>query len=125
MKTSRPVHLDLTRMKFPPMAIVSILHRFSGVVLFLMLPFLLYLLHMSLHSEESFTYVMQYTLTLPVTKILLWILLSTTALHFFAGVRHMLMDCGLGESLSAGRITAYFVMALTVIAMVIIGVWLW
>jgi len=121
--TPRPVHLDLTKMKFPPMAIVSIMHRISGVLLFLLLPFVLYLLHTSLQSQESFTQLLSFT-ALPLTKFLVWILISAASFHFFAGVRHMIMDCGFGEQLKTAKITAYFIFILEIIAMIFAGVWL-
>ena len=120
----RPVHLDLTRMKFPPMAIVSIMHRISGVLLFLLLPFVLYIFSSSLHSQESFDE-LQIFLVLPVTKLFLWLLLSAAAFHLFAGVRHMMMDCGAGEGLFVARKTAYLIFILEVVAMIAAGVWLW
>lgn len=120
---SRPVHLDLTRMKFPPMAIVSIMHRVSGVLLFLLLPLALYLLHTSLQSQITFTH-LHLTLALPEVRFLLWVLISAVAFHFFAGIRHMLMDCGIAETLETARVTAYLVMFLGVIVMIFAGVWL-
>lgn len=120
---SRPVHLDLTRMKFPPMAIVSILHRLSGVVLFLLLPFAIYMLHASLFSEASFTGLQQMLLA-PEWRFLMWVLLSAVGYHFLAGVRHMLMDCGIAESLCHARLTAYVLIVLQVIVMLLLGVWL-
>ena len=123
-KVERPVHLDLTRMTFPPMAIVSILHRISGVLLFLLLPFALYLLHHSLSSQDSFDQ-LQHQLHSPMMKLLSWILISSVSFHFFAGLRHMVMDCGIGESLKVARFTAFFVIFLAAIAIVLAGVWLW
>lgn len=122
--SSRPVHLDLTRMKFPPMAIISIMHRISGVLLFLLLPFILYLLHASLESQVDFSQLHHFTAE-PIVKFLMWILVSAICFHFLAGIRHMLMDCGLAEDLKIARITAYFIMTLEVVAMIFIGVWLW
>lgn len=118
---SRPVHLDLTHMKFPPMAIISIMHRVSGVLLFLLLPFMLYLLHTSLQSEVTFSQ-LQIMLAAPDMKFLLWVLFSAVAFHFLAGIRHMLMDCGLTETLEAGRFTAYLIIVLEVIVMIAAGV---
>src|SRR3990167_8893860 len=120
----RPVHLDLTRIKFPPMAIVSIMHRISGVVLFLLLPFALYLMHQSLLSPDSFQ-ALQTAMNDVVMKLLLWVLISAATFHFLAGIRHMVMDCGITESLDAARLTAFLVMALEVVAMFLVGVWLW
>jgi succinate dehydrogenase / fumarate reductase, cytochrome b subunit len=122
--SSRPMHLDLTRMKFPPMAIVSVMHRISGVLLFLLLPFMLYLLHTSLQSQDSFEQ-LHHFMALPSVSFFLWVLVCAVSFHFLAGVRHMLMDCGLGESLQAGRVTAYLIIVLEVIVMIFSGVWLW
>ncbi len=121
---SRPVHLDLTKMKFPPMAIVSILHRISGVFLFLLLPLALYLLHRSLQSHVSFSQLHAFV-AMPIVKFLLWIMICAVSFHFFAGIRHMLMDCGWGETLKTAKITAFFILFLSVVAMVAAGVWLW
>ena len=121
---SRPVHLDLTKMKFPPMAIISIMHRISGVLLFLLLPFVLYLLHTSLQSQDSFTQ-LQLFVALPFIKFLMWMLICAVCFHFLAGIRHMLMDCGLAESLQTARVTAYFIIFLEIFAMIFVGVWLW
>ena len=124
MKTIRPVHLNLFKMKFPPMAIVSILHRLSGVILFLLLPLALYLLHHSLQSEASFAE-LQTVITTPVLRFLLWVMLSAAGLHLLAGIRHMIMDCGWGEQLRTARFTAYFILILTGFVMIAAGVWLW
>ncbi len=124
VNTTRPVHLNLFRMKFPPMAILSILHRVSGVVLFLLLPLALYLLHHSLQSQSSFSQLHAFVAK-PIIRLLLWALVSAAGLHLFAGIRHMIMDCGFGEKLETGRITSYVVLILAVIVIVAVGVWLW
>lgn len=124
VKTTRPVHLNVFRMKFPPMAILSILHRLSGLALFLLLPLALYLLHHSLQSQISFSQLHAFV-AMPIIRFLLWVLLSAAGLHLFAGIRHMIMDCGFGEKLATARITAYLILILEVIVMVAAGVWLW
>ena len=124
MSTSRPIHLDLTRMKFPPMAIVSIMHRASGVILFLLLPFVLYLLEQSLVSQTTFMQLQQ-TFASPVMKIMMGLLISAVSFHFLAGIRHMLMDCGVAEGLKSARASAYLLMGLEGIIVLMLGVWLW
>ena len=121
---TRPVHLNLMKIKFPPMAIVSIMHRISGVLLFLLLPLALYLLHASLKSQISFTELHVFV-EMPVVKFLLWVLVSAASFHLFAGIRHMVMDCGLGEQVKSARITAYLIIALEIVVVVLAGVWLW
>lgn len=120
----RPVNLDLTKFHFPPMAILSILHRISGVLLFLLLPLAIYLLHKSLVSSGSFSD----TVTLLQhggMKLLLWVMISATLFHLVAGIRHLVMDFGFGETLAASRISAYLVFALVLLLFVLVGVWLW
>ena len=123
-KDTRPMHLDLTRMKFPPMAIVSILHRITGVLLFLLLPLALYLLHHSLESQISFAQ-LHAVVKMSVIKFLLWVMLSAVGYHLLAGIRHMLMDIGFGEKLATARFTAYFLIVLSIMVAVAAGVWIW
>jgi succinate dehydrogenase / fumarate reductase cytochrome b subunit len=120
----RPVNLDLTTMAFPPMAIVSILHRISGVMLFLLLPVMLYWLSVSLRDVSAFTDV-QLWLANPYYKAVLWLFLASAWFHLIAGIRHMVMDLGVGESLCAGRSTAMTILVLGVLGAVVLGIWIW
>lgn len=124
MKATRPVYLNLWRIKFPMPAIVSILHRISGVVIFLGLPFLLYLLNKSLISQESFDHLAK-QMSNPGMKWLLWIILSAFVGHFLAGIRHLVMDTGFGESLRGGRISAFLVFILSLMIIIGLGIWIW
>lgn len=124
MNQKRPVNLDLGTIKFPAMAIVSILHRISGLVLFLLLPFILYLLSMSLTSAVSFMQ-MQIVLQSPFYKLLLWAFSAALVYHLLAGIRHMIMDLGYGEEVKAGRQTAIWVITLAVILTIFLGIWIW
>ncbi len=121
----RPIFLNLFKMKFPPMAILSIMHRVSGVLLFLLLPFALYLLDCSLRTEQSFAQLAVALATPGIMMLLLWVLISASAFHLLAGIRHLIMDCGVGEHLNTARRSAYLVMALEVVVMILSGVWLW
>lgn len=120
----RPVNLRLTTMKFPMTAIVSILHRVSGLILFLFLPFLLWVFSLSLSSAESFATVQSYFQDTSI-KFLVWVFLSGLVYHLFAGIRHLIMNFGIGESLKGGRIGATIVIALAAIIAIILGIWLW
>ncbi len=124
MNHKRPVNLDLGSLKYPPMAIASILHRISGLVLFLLLPFMLYLLGTSLRSAESFDHMQQF-LTCSYCKLLLWAFSAALMFHLLAGLRHILTDIGFGEHLSESRTGAIIVMALSLILTVLLGVWIW
>ena len=120
----RPVNLDLGSMKFPPMAIASILHRISGVLLFILLPIILFILGQSLHSAERFAE-MKTMMSHPFYKLVLWAFGASMIYHVLAGIRHLLMDIGLGEHLSTGRFTANLVIVLAVISTILLGIWIW
>lgn len=120
----RPVNLDLTQFHFPPMAIVSILHRITGVLIFLFLPLMLYLLHQAYLSQVGYDSVIQ-LLKNGWMKFFVWAMLSAVCFHLIAGIRHLIMDCGIGESLKGGRNGAYLVFALSAVMAVITGVWIW
>ncbi len=124
MKKQHPVNLDLMTMKFPPMAIVSILHRVSGVILFLLIPFMLYALAQSLASPVNFRALME-TLSMGWIKFLVWIGLAALIYHLTAGIRHLLMDLGVGETLIAGRRSAWGTFIIAAILIIAIGIWLW
>jgi succinate dehydrogenase / fumarate reductase, cytochrome b subunit len=123
VKHNRPVNLDLTTLKFPPMAIVSILHRISGVVLFLLLPFMLYLLNLSLASSASFAK-LSIGPVCWVYKVLIWGFCSALIYHALAGIRHLLMDYGFGETVVAGRKSALLTIILAAILIIGLGVWI-
>lgn len=124
MEHKRPVNLNLFTIRFPIMAIASILHRISGVILFLAMPLFLWMLNQTLASEDHFV-TLQQCLSKPFMKLILWIILGSLIYHILAGIRHMIMDMGFAESLSAGRITAQILIAIAAVAWLLIGVWLW
>ena len=111
-------------MKFPLAAIVSVLHRLAGLYLFLLIPCMLLALQYSLTSPQGFATV-QYVFQNAVVKVVIWFLLSALAHHFFAGIRHLLMDTGIGESLRVATFTAWLVTTISVVLFILIGVWLW
>ena len=124
VNSQRPVNLDLRTIKLPITAYTSILHRVSGVILFLGIIVMLFALDKSLASEEGFAEV-KACLTSPLAKLIVWGLLSALLYHLVAGVRHLIMDMGVGESLEGGKTGAMLVIVFTVIAVALAGVWVW
>ena len=120
----RPVNLDLTTIKFPIPALASISHRIAGVALFVAVPMLLWMLDRSLASPESFAEMKQ-LLDSWFAKVVLFGILAAIAYHFVAGIKHLIMDWGIGETLEGGRrfATASFIVAAVLI--VLAGVWVW
>ena len=91
IKKERPKHLDLRVIKQPLPAIASILHRVSGAGLFLMLPFLIFLLDLSLDSSLGFAMFKAFV-SYPLVKLLLIGLLWAFLHHFCMGIRILLLD---------------------------------
>ncbi|WP_050462000.1 succinate dehydrogenase, cytochrome b556 subunit [Herbaspirillum autotrophicum] len=102
----RNIHItQLAGYRLPLAGVVSFLHRISGLLMFLMLPFILYLLDNSLLSEISFEYFRGFTTHWFVKLIILG--LSWAYLHHFcAGIRHLIMDNHIGLDKVSARKSA-------------------
>lgn len=124
MKKRRPKHLNLLKIRFPVMAIVSGMHRISGAVLFLFLPLFLWMLHTSLESSEGFEAIRAITAN-PFVKLVLIGLVWGYAHHVFAGIRHLALDLHVGTDLAAARASSMAVMLLSIGSTLIAAVMLW
>ena len=103
-----PVFLNIFRIRFPAGAVASIAHRISGVLLFLSLPFLAWLLDLSLQGPDGYDSAI--ALLQPTWVRLASVLLAWSVLHHLvAGIRFLLVDVHLGVSMPAARITAWSV----------------
>jgi succinate dehydrogenase / fumarate reductase cytochrome b subunit len=105
MPVSRPVYLDLHRMHLPLTGWVSILHRLSGALLFLLLPLGVWALDISLRSEAAFGELAA-LLGQPWGKLFSIMLFWAFIHHVLAGLRHLVMDAHLGVDLKTARATA-------------------
>ncbi len=124
MNNKRPVNLDIRTIHFPITAIASILHRISGVALLFATALLLWMLDSSLSGPEGFDSV-KACLASVWAKLVMLLIFAGLAYHLVAGIRHLLMDCGIGESLEGGRLGAKIVMVTTALLIILAGVWLW
>ena len=109
MKTKRPVHLNLTKINLPIGGITSILHRITGVYLFLALPVLLYLLDQSLHSAAGYAKASDILHSFWGVLLLfglMWALLH----HLLAGIRYLLIDVDWGVEKTTAQQTAWGVL---------------
>ena len=111
-------------MKLPITAYASITHRVSGVFLFVGVGLLIWMLDASLSSPESFASLAN-TLTSVPAKLLLWAVLAGAAYHSVAGIKHLIMDFGIGESLEGGVMGARIVIASAVVLTLLAGAWIW
>lgn len=123
MHDTRPKNLNLFTIRFPLPAIISILHRISGVFLFILIPFLLWGLGYSL-TFSGFDNMQQWMGNLYV-KCVLWLLFVPFCFHFVAGIRHLLSDIHIGDSLKGGRRGALLTLIVTLLLVFLAGIWLW
>ncbi|MFG0832172.1 MULTISPECIES: succinate dehydrogenase cytochrome b556 subunit [Aeromonas] len=120
----RPVNLDLQTISFPVTAIASILHRVSGVITFVALSILLWMLGTSLSSPEGFDTVMS-ILDNILVKLVFWGILTALAYHIVGGIRHLIMDMGYWEELESGSQSARVAFVITGVLAVLAGVLVW
>ncbi|MCK5880870.1 MAG: succinate dehydrogenase, cytochrome b556 subunit [Sinobacterium sp.] len=125
MKDNRPVNLDIGTIKLPITSYVSILHRISGIAIFGGVAILLWLLEGSLESAESFANTKALLADSIIVKGLVWLVLCGFIYHTTAGVKHLIMDLGIGETLEGGKKGAQIVLIVSVILMLLAGVWVW
>ncbi len=121
---NRPKNLNLLTIRLPINALVSILHRVTGCVLFLILPVLLIALQWSLSSEQGYWTVTN-ILNSPFTKLMFFGFTWAFFHHFFAGLRHLAMDVHWATTLMKARFTSKAVLVLGVLATVLVAVKLW
>ena len=124
MNKQRPKHLALHQIKLPLPGIVSILHRISGLLLFVALPLLLLMLQYSLLSIETYTQLMT-VLANPLLKLMLLGLLWAFLHHFCAGLRYLAIDMHWVRDLAQARNSSKVVMVVSLVLTVLIGVKLW
>lgn len=121
----RPVYLDLLSIRQPLPAIVSILHRISGAVLFLVgIPFVLWMTQRALASPQGWE-AMRATLGHPFAKLVLLVLAWAYLHHFIAGVRHLVMDLHIGMTLKAARSSAAVTLVLSLLLTLAVAIRLW
>jgi succinate dehydrogenase / fumarate reductase cytochrome b subunit len=124
MNKKRPKHLALHKIKLPLPGIVSILHRISGLLLFIALPLMLLMLQYSLNSIETYTELMS-ILAQPLVKLMLLGLLWAFLHHFFAGLRFLAIDMHLVRDIAGARNSSKAVMVVSLALTVLLGVKLW
>jgi len=124
----RNIHVtEIRNYRLPPAGIVSILHRISGAILFVLLPFVVWLFDVSVTSEVSFEsfrsafvagigFVPGWFVKL-VCLGLIWGYLH----HFTAGVRHLWMDATHSVTKEQGRSSAILTLVISLALTVLLG----
>jgi succinate dehydrogenase / fumarate reductase cytochrome b subunit len=113
-KDNRPVNLNLLTISLPIIGLSSILHRISGLAVFFSFPLVVWLLSVSLKSEESFLVLLNLYQTSIVLKIMTYLILVGFSYHLLAGIKKLISDgFGFGETLESGRILSWLVFGAT------------
>ncbi len=120
----RPKHLDLAKIRLPMPGFVSILHRVSGALMFVLIPLCLYLLERSLASADTYAGMATFV-GHPIVKLVLLALLWAFLHHLFAGIRFLMLDLHVGSELAAARSSSGAVLVVSLILTVVLGVKLW
>jgi succinate dehydrogenase / fumarate reductase cytochrome b subunit len=122
---TRPKYYDLNLAHLPPPGLVSILHRVSGALLFFpVLPVLLYVMQVTLGSEQGYARWQDF-FARPMVKIVVLGVTWLYAHHFFAGIRYLLLDLHIGIGKQPSRSSAVMVLVLGVVATLLVAWRLW
>ena len=109
----RPVYMNLFQIRLPISAISSITHRLAGIyIFFISLPIFLFLLYFTTKSYNDFMFIQQAFNNSIFFSTFVSFSFLVFAYHILTGVRHLLQDLHIGESLSASRVSSYIVFIL-------------
>ena len=107
---ARPVYINLLQIKLPISAISSITHRLAGIyIFFVTLPLSLFLLYFSSKSYNDFMFISSLLKDSILFSTFVSFSFLVFAYHILTGVRHLLQDMHIGESLEASRVSSYIV----------------
>ncbi|MEO8535922.1 MAG: succinate dehydrogenase, cytochrome b556 subunit [Betaproteobacteria bacterium] len=121
----RPVYLNLIAIRQPVPAIVSIMHRITGALLFLAgIPLLLWLIQRLLASPEAYEAASR-TLAAPLGKVAVFGVVWGYLFHLLAGIRHLTLDLRAGLTLASARSSAAAVLVLSLLLAAVVAVRLW
>lgn len=122
---TRPINVgigDLLSFSWPITALTSITHRIAGVILFIGVGLMLLALELSLSGEAGFDYLKE-LMAAPLGKLIVFGLLAALAYHFVAGIKHLIMDTGLGETLAGGKFAAQLTIFFSVVLIALAALW--
>jgi len=118
---------DLPGYRWPLASLVSGMHRISGAIMFLLMPFIIWMFDKSLSSEISFAkFKLAFNggmLGLPgfLWKLIALLLIWAYLQHFIAGIRHLYMDVNHAVSKEFGKSSAAVTLALSLGLTLVLG----
>lgn len=119
----RPVFLNLFVIRLPVSALVSILHRISGVLMILLIPAAIYSFGLSLEGPDQFAKILGWIDSAAGTLALLF-LLTIFAQHFFSGLRHLAMDIDWGVDKHTAHLSGWGTLLATFLVIGVVIFWL-
>jgi succinate dehydrogenase / fumarate reductase, cytochrome b subunit len=120
----RPKYYELNLAHHWAPAVLSIFHRVSGLVLFLALPVLLWILDSMLASQQGFDR-WRGVLAHPFAKLVTLGFVWLYAHHFWAGLRYLVLDMHWGVARAPARASAIAVFVLGLVTTLLAGWRLW
>ena len=125
VKRKRPIYLNVLAIRQPLPAIVSILHRISGTLLFVVgIPLALWGVQASLASAESYA-AWKALFANPWSKLVLLALAWAYVHHLLAGIRHLVLDVHIGLDLPVARQSSAVVLVIAVLVTAAVAMKLW
>ena len=119
---------DLPSYRLPLAGIVSILHRISGAIMFLLMPFIIWMFDTSISSEISFAkFKSAFNVGMLGLPGIIWKLVALALIwaylhHFIAGLRHLWMDIShAAVSKEFGKSSAAFTLAVSIGLTLVLG----
>ncbi|NMM13335.1 MAG: succinate dehydrogenase, cytochrome b556 subunit [Rhodoferax sp.] len=119
---------DLPTYRLPLAGLVSILHRVSGAIMFILMPFIIWMFDNSISSEISFAkFKSTFNLGMLGLPGVLWKLVALALIwaylhHFIAGIRHLWMDTHHDAvSKEFGKSSAAFTLAVSIGLTIVLG----
>lgn len=124
-KQKRPKFLNLFAIHLPVTGVTSFAHRVSGALMILAIPGVIFLFGQSLRNQAGFDASIN-VLHSWALKLVLSLLAWTLAHHILAGIRFLLLDINVGDSLAAARTTAWLVniAGIVVFLIMLYAIWL-
>ena len=111
--SKRPVYLNLVQIRLPLPGFISILHRVSGVLMVLSIPFCIYLLELSLRNDAGYAAAQAMLDGVPA-KLVIMLLTWSLMHHLLAGIRYLLIDLDIGVERAAARKLSWAVLGISI-----------
>ena len=115
----RPVNINLLKIKLPISALTSITHRLTGMyIFFITYPLSVYLFFLASTNQENFTYLTNMLINSSYLATFVAFSFLVLWYHILTGVRHLIMDMHIGESLQASKVSSIFVLCIWFISVI-------